>query len=85
MGGVVLKVVAVWWADAWGASQWYSPDAIEHEEYKCVNVGFLIERDAKGITLMGGIGQNGNLLASHFIPKGMIRKVKTLATIDIPE
>lgn len=81
------KIVAVSWLDAHTlGNDEVEPDDTDielHFGYPIVSVGHLIKRDKKGISLCTDLQTDPNTGAiiyrnAHFIPKGMISKVKLL-------
>lgn len=66
------------WGDAWGTSSWDTAAraAEAHKVLGVTSVGFVIKQDKVGISLCQGFDANGNPAGQHFIPTGMITKIK---------
>lgn len=73
-------LVIVSWLDAYGRSGWSPRPHFENNSgIPVVSVGWLFQRDKKGITLVSGLcSENDQGVALQFIPHGMIHKVVTL-------
>jgi hypothetical protein len=71
-----LKMVKVFWGDAWGRAGW-SRD-VKLEPCLVESIGYLVDSNKEGVMLAQGIAEDGAYVGIGMIPKGMIKKVKVL-------
>jgi hypothetical protein len=71
-------LVIVEWADAWNAARWTSDESANalHEPYMVYTVGWLFRSDKIGVSVMDSYSENDDPGGQHFIPRGMIRKIR---------
>lgn len=70
-----LPLVIVEWGDAWGSAGWRDIQD-NHCAEPVVSVGWMVQNDAKGITLLTSVAhKNGSAVGTSFIPKGMVSKL----------
>jgi hypothetical protein len=74
------KLVAVFWKDAWYSDADHTDEqAKEHVPAIMCEVGLLTAKTADGVTIAHSeMIADGSTRQTHFIPAGMIVKVKTL-------
>ena len=80
------RAIAVWWEDAFSHDPWtHDADSLIKQRCLVVSVGMELANDEKGIVIavsMNAAGQRGGLWK---IPRGMIRKVRVLGTLEAPD
>ena len=67
------KLVKVTWGDAWESSE-----DIGHRPWMTYSVGWIVERNKKGIRLGACIDEDGELSRFLYIPAGMVVRVEVL-------
>ena len=74
------KMVAVFWNDAWVSQADHTDEeAQQHVPAVMCEVGLLTAKTADGITIAHSeMIEDGSTRQTHFIPTGMIIKIKTL-------
>lgn len=75
-------IVEVTWEDARSMHGW-GPEARSEDWFRngtavVHTVGFLRHLTKKGVGVVSAIAEDGDTLALHFIPKGMVRKLRRL-------
>lgn len=69
--------VYVEWFDAFSDMGWKSPSEID-SHLVCITIGFLVKEDKDGITISCTINNNGEFTDPLTIPRGMIRRRKSI-------
>lgn len=65
------------WVDACGSSGWYNPEDCKgpmHVE----SIGFVVKEDKESITIAPGRTADGQYMGYVTVPKGWIKKRKTI-------
>ena len=74
-----MRLVLVEWVDAISNSGWHSPKKELCEVSSCVTVGFLLYDEEDIITIAQNINiTSGNIGDTISIPKGCVKRVRTL-------
>lgn len=83
---IVKRALAVWWEDAFSHDAWtQDTDSIVRAQCLVLSVGLEVGNDEKGITLSLSANANGDRGGTWKIPRGMVRKVKVLGKLELPE
>lgn len=74
------ELVLVEWDDAWSKDEWVDVNLAKNVSVNASVqlVGFVVKRDKTGILLSQGIAAAESYPNLFFVPKGMVKKVKTL-------
>jgi len=73
-----MRVLVFTWTDAIGSdpsSGWISQPTPEVYGGNCSSAGIVVGETSLSILLAGGVDGDGNVLATHEIPKAMIHRV----------
>jgi hypothetical protein len=70
------RLVAVTWNDAHGADGVFDPK--DHAPVTTLTIGWLLCRDANGVSIANERHEDGNYRGQTFIPAGMVKRVKTI-------
>lgn len=73
---MALKLVLVTWNDAWASLEDFSE--ADHEPFVYQTAGWLVKSDKRGVTLAYELGEDGSTRGEHFIPRGMVKRVRDL-------
>lgn len=80
-----MKVVEIVWDDASNCPAWQKREAavkeFHVEQCVCVTVGLLLKRDKRAITIAATAGAQGQVAGVWRIPMGMVKRVRTIATL----
>lgn len=73
------QILEVTWEDAYGGTKWDTTEG-EFDSLIVKNVGYFLSMSKKGLAIAGGyqVNNTGMGNALHFVPKGMIRKIKVI-------
>ncbi len=72
------KLVAVYWGDAWSYGPWVSSDDLKTTPMPVISVGFVQNHNREGILISATQSEDNKVERSLFVPKGMIKKIKTI-------
>lgn len=83
---VTKRALAVWWEDAFSHDAW-TQDTASIIKHRClvISVGVELANDAGGITLALSSNASGDHGGVWKIPRGMVRKVRVLGRLELPE
>lgn len=74
------KLVCIEWDDACSHDTWIDREDAKPYVYRVRSVGFLVAENAHSVRIVTNASNNGKVSEGMTIPKGMIRKRKTVAT-----
>ena len=81
-----LKIVEVWWLDAYSRAGWFSYDQKNHHREVNLVPTFGIEVDHTSEWLILAFGYNkdaGDFVGEFSIPAGMVRKKRIIKTVEV--
>ena len=77
-----IKLVKVEWDDAFSSAPWKDEedykDLLNDNSFECINVGWLIAEDKKGILVAARKSNCGQYGLIERLPKRMIKKITNL-------
>ena len=74
------KLVYIEWDDAASRGGWEFRDEVANKPYRCRSAGFLVSETKDSVVIVTNISCNGKCSEAMQIPKGMIRRRRTVAS-----
>lgn len=81
-----LKIIEVWWMDAYTKGGWYNYDKKKHHRDAETIPSFGIEvcHDSEWLVMAFGYNKEaGDFLGEHSIPAGMVRRKRVIKTVEV--
>lgn len=73
-----VRLVAVTWRDAHGSDGVFSEK--DHAPVLMTTVGWLLCKDANGVSIANERHEDGSYRGQTFIPAAMVKKIRTITT-----